>query len=97
MDEAEWERWTGGQWTSDDKETGRRVTCRDRDDHVPLFPVSIVPISSLKGAIMRIAVLGTGALGCVFAAQLAARAEVWMLGTWAEGIAAVRRDGIRIT
>ncbi len=46
---------------------------------------------------MRVAVLGTGALGCVFAAQLAARAEVWMLGAWAEGIAAVQRDGIRIT
>jgi 2-dehydropantoate 2-reductase len=46
---------------------------------------------------MRIAVLGTGALGCVFAARLAARVEVRMLGTWAEGIAAVQRDGIRIT
>ncbi len=46
---------------------------------------------------MRVAILGTGALGCVFAAQLATRAEVWMLGTWAEGIAAVQRDGIRIT
>jgi 2-dehydropantoate 2-reductase len=46
---------------------------------------------------MRIAILGTGALGCVFAAQLAAPADVWMLGAWAEGIAAVQRDGIRIT
>ena len=46
---------------------------------------------------MRIAILGTGALGCVFAAHLVARAEVWMLGSWAEGIAAVQRDGIRIT
>ena len=46
---------------------------------------------------MRIAILGTGALGCVFAAHLAARAEVWMLGSWAEGVAAVQRDGIRIT
>ena len=45
---------------------------------------------------MNVAVLGTGALGCVFAAQLAARAEVWMLGAWAEGIAAVQRDGISI-
>jgi 2-dehydropantoate 2-reductase len=45
---------------------------------------------------MNVVVLGTGALGCVFAAHLAARAEVWMLGSWAEGIAAVQRDGIRI-
>ncbi len=43
---------------------------------------------------MRIVILGTGALGCVFAARLAPCAEVWMLGTWAEGIAAVRRDGV---
>ncbi len=46
---------------------------------------------------MRIAILGTGALGCVFAAHLAAQADVWMLGSWAEGIAAVQREGIRIT
>ena len=46
---------------------------------------------------MRVVILGTGALGCVFAAHLAARAEVWMLGSWAEGIAAVQSDGIRIT
>ncbi|OIO94845.1 MAG: hypothetical protein AUK03_06230 [Anaerolineae bacterium CG2_30_64_16] len=45
---------------------------------------------------MRIAVLGTGALGCVFAARLAGQAEVWMLGTWAAGIAAVQRAGIRV-
>ncbi len=43
---------------------------------------------------MRIAILGTGALGCAFAARLASQAEVWMLGTWAEGIAAVRARGI---
>jgi 2-dehydropantoate 2-reductase len=45
---------------------------------------------------MRIAVLGTGALGCVFAAKLARCAEVWMLGTWTVAIDAIRRDGIRI-
>ncbi len=45
---------------------------------------------------MRVAVLGTGALGCVFASHLSEHAEVWMLGTWAEGIAAVRREGIRV-
>lgn len=46
---------------------------------------------------MRVVILGTGALGCVFAARLAAHAETWMAGTWAEGIAAVRREGIRVT
>jgi 2-dehydropantoate 2-reductase len=45
---------------------------------------------------MRIAVLGTGALGCVFAAKLARWAEVWVLGTWTAAIDAIRRDGIRI-
>ncbi len=45
---------------------------------------------------MRIAVLGTGALGCVFAARLAAAAEVWMLGTWAEGVAAVQSRGVLV-
>jgi 2-dehydropantoate 2-reductase len=60
---------------------------------------------------MRVVILGTGALGCVFAARLAAVGqngilphtaesryfgEVWMLGTWAEGIAAVQQDGIRL-
>ncbi len=46
---------------------------------------------------MRVVVLGTGALGCVFAARLAGRAEVWMLGTWAEGVAAARSQGIQVT
>ena len=40
---------------------------------------------------MRVIILGTGALGCVYAARLADQAEVWMLGTWAEGIAAVQQ------
>lgn len=46
---------------------------------------------------MRVAILGSGALGCVYAARLADWAEVWMLGAWAAGIAAVQRDGIRVT
>jgi len=45
---------------------------------------------------MRVAVLGTGALGCVFSARLAQLAEVWMLGTWQEGLAAVQRHGVCI-
>lgn len=46
---------------------------------------------------MRVLILGTGALGCVFAARLAAHADVTMLGAWAEGVAAVRASGIRVT
>jgi 2-dehydropantoate 2-reductase len=50
---------------------------------------------------MRVVVLGTGALGCLFSARLAAapreaRPEVWMLGTWSEALAAIERDGICI-
>jgi 2-dehydropantoate 2-reductase len=45
---------------------------------------------------MRVVILGTGALGCLFAARLASHAEVWMLGTWVEGVAAVRQGGIRV-
>ena len=65
-----------------------------------MFPVYLFTcflISSSRGKSCVLLVLGTGALGCVFAARLAARAEVWVFGTWAEGIAAVQRDGIRIT
>ncbi len=45
---------------------------------------------------MRVVILGTGALGSLFAARLAAVAEVWMLGTWREAIDAVNRDGLRV-
>ncbi len=45
---------------------------------------------------MRVVILGTGALGCVFAARLADHAEVWMLGTWGEALLAVQRNGVRV-
>ena len=45
---------------------------------------------------MRIAVIGTGALGCIYAARLAAHAEVSMLGTWAQGVEAIRAGGIAV-
>src|ERR1700690_2361306 len=43
---------------------------------------------------MRIHVVGTGALACFFGARLARVAEVTLLGTWAEGIAAIAGGGI---
>ncbi len=45
---------------------------------------------------MRIAILGTGALGCLFAGRLAPHARVSMLGTWWAGVEAVRRHGVQI-
>jgi 2-dehydropantoate 2-reductase len=45
---------------------------------------------------MRVVVLGSGALGCVFAARLAPIADVWMLGTWQEGLAAVKKSGVSV-
>jgi 2-dehydropantoate 2-reductase len=45
---------------------------------------------------LRVVILGTGALGCVFAARLAGVAEVWMLGSWQEGLAAVDRSGVSV-
>jgi 2-dehydropantoate 2-reductase len=44
----------------------------------------------------RILILGTGAMACLFGARLAPVAEVTLLGTWAEGVEAVRTRGIRV-
>lgn len=43
-----------------------------------------------------ILIVGTGALGCLFAARLAPHAEVTMLGTWPAGLAALRKEGVRL-
>ena len=43
---------------------------------------------------MRIHILGTGALACLFGARLTRVARVTLAGTWTEGIAAVVRRGI---
>lgn len=42
-------------------------------------------------------IVGTGALGCLFAARLAgAGVQVSMLGSWPEGLAAVQQDGVTL-
>lgn len=41
-------------------------------------------------------IVGTGAMACLFGARLAPHAQVTLLGTWAEGLRAVQRDGIRL-
>ena len=46
---------------------------------------------------MRIALLGTGAMGTLFGVRLAPVAEVWMLGTWSEALQAARMHGLRVT
>jgi 2-dehydropantoate 2-reductase len=45
---------------------------------------------------MEILIVGTGALGSIFAARLArAGHDVTMLGTWPEGLNAIRKNGLR--
>lgn len=41
-------------------------------------------------------IVGTGAMACLFGARLAAHAQVAMLGTWREGLAALRSCGIQL-
>lgn len=45
---------------------------------------------------MRIAIIGIGAMGCLFGARLAPWADVLMVGTWPEGVAALRERGITL-
>jgi 2-dehydropantoate 2-reductase len=41
-------------------------------------------------------IAGTGAMASLFAARLSEVAEVSMLGTWEEGLEALRQDGVRV-
>ncbi len=46
---------------------------------------------------MKIAVVGTGAMGSVYAALLSeAGNEVWAVDTWAEHIRAIQENGLRV-
>ena len=45
---------------------------------------------------MRIAIIGTGALACLFGARLSRYADVFMLGSWIRGIDSINDRGIRI-
>ena len=45
---------------------------------------------------MRVAIIGTGAMACLFGARLAAHAEVCLLGRWRQSLAAIRKSGIRV-
>lgn len=47
---------------------------------------------------MRIAIIGAGAMGSVYAGLLAsAGLEVWAVDRWAEHVDAIRRDGLRVS
>ena len=41
-------------------------------------------------------IIGTGAMACLFGARLASVAEVTLVGTWLEGLAALRTRGITL-
>jgi len=43
---------------------------------------------------MRIIILGTGAMACLYGARLATIADVTLMGTWPEGITALRQRGV---
>jgi len=45
---------------------------------------------------MKVVLFGTGAMACLFGARLSSVAEVTLVGTWAEAIAAIRERGILI-
>jgi 2-dehydropantoate 2-reductase len=45
---------------------------------------------------MRIHLIGTGAMACLFGARLASIAEVTLLGTWSEGLAAIQERGVTV-
>ena len=45
---------------------------------------------------MRVCVVGCGAIGALFAAHLAAEAEVWAYDVSEEHVGAINRDGLRV-
>ncbi len=45
---------------------------------------------------MNLTILGAGAMACLLGSRLAAVAEVTLVGTWPEGVAALRQHGIRV-
>ncbi|KAA3664135.1 MAG: 2-dehydropantoate 2-reductase [Chloroflexi bacterium] len=45
---------------------------------------------------MKIAIIGTGAMGCLFAAHLYDAADVVMVGNWPEQLAAIQQNGLSL-
>ncbi len=46
---------------------------------------------------MNVAVVGAGAMGCLYGGKLADVTEVWLVDPWPEHVATMQRDGLRIT
>jgi len=44
----------------------------------------------------RTVIVGTGALACLFASHLSPSTTITMLGTWQEGLEAIRKSGVRL-
>jgi 2-dehydropantoate 2-reductase len=51
---------------------------------------------SAKESRIHVTIVGTGAMACLFGAQLASVAQITLTGSWVEGIAALRTSGIRV-
>jgi 2-dehydropantoate 2-reductase len=45
---------------------------------------------------MKIAVVGAGAMGCLFGGKLSALADVWLIDLWAEHVAAMQTRGLQL-
>ena len=45
---------------------------------------------------MRLTILGTGAMACLYGARLGSQTDVTLAGSWAEGVTAIREHGIII-
>ena len=51
----------------------------------------------MTGDVMRIAIVGGGTMGSIYASLLSqSRHEVWLVDIWREHIDAIRRDGLRV-
>jgi len=49
-----------------------------------------------RQANLQIAILGIGAMGCLFGSKLKDHADIYVLGNWPEQIEALRRDGLEV-
>src|SRR4051794_30113587 len=53
---------------------------------------------NLHGRVMKIAIVGTGAMGAVYAALLQKTGhEVWAIDSWGEHVDRIARDGLRVS
>src|SRR6202034_1410374 len=60
---------------------------------------AVTAVTPAAGRRVRVAVIGCGAMGSLYAAHLARvpEVEVWVVDPWAEHMAAIAADGLRVT